>query len=72
MKYCVHVRRDEKGWFVAACPNLPGCLGRGHTCQEAVVKMEDSIRGYVAALGDFVPERLDHEVIEEPAPSGKA
>ena len=72
MKLCVHVRRDEKGWFVAVCPNLPGCLGRGHTCQEAVVKVDDAIRGYVAALGNFVPEKVDHDVIEEPHTPARA
>ena len=67
MKICIRVKRDESGWYTAMCPTLPGCLSRGQTCQEAVVKIEDAIRGYVAAIGNFVPDKLDHELVEVPS-----
>jgi predicted RNase H-like HicB family nuclease len=66
MKICIKVRREESGWYTAVCPGLPGCSSRGQTCREAVVKIEDAIRGYVAAIGDFVPDKLDHDLVEVP------
>jgi predicted RNase H-like HicB family nuclease len=69
MKYCVQVKREVNGWYVAVCPGLPGCLGRGHTCREAIVRIDDAIRGYVASIGDFVPDTIDHELVEVPEAS---
>ena len=64
MKVCIEVKRDEKGWYTAVCPGLPGCLSRGQTCKEAVLKIDDAIRGYVAAIGNFVPDSIDHEQVD--------
>ena len=63
MKFCVRIVRNEKGDFTALCTSLPGCMSRGHTRQEAQEKLEDAIRGYIAAVSDFVPERIQ-EVVE--------
>jgi len=67
MKICITIRKSEAGWYTAVCPQLPGCLSRGQTCSEAVVKIEEAIRGYFAAVGDFVPENVEHELIEAEA-----
>jgi antitoxin HicB len=66
VKVCIEISRDDKGLFTAVCPALPGCVSRGRTCEEAVTKIDEAIRGYVAALGNFVPDRLDHEVVKAP------
>lgn len=63
MKICISIRKTETGWYTAVCPQLPGCLSRGQTCAEAVVRIEDAIRGYFAAVGDFVPENVEHELV---------
>ena len=67
MKVCIQVKRDEKGWYTAVCPGLPGCLSKGRSCREAVLKIEDAIKGYMASIGEFVPEKVEHEPVEEPA-----
>ena len=67
MKLCVRVLRHEKGHYTAVCPSLPGCLARGQTCREAVVLMDEAIRGYLAAVGEFVPGSIEQEVEEVPA-----
>ena len=63
MKLCVRIIRDERG-FTALCPSLPGCVSRGSTRDEAKENLDAAIRGYIAAVSNFVPERLDHEVVE--------
>ena len=63
MKLCVRIIRDSHG-FTALCPSLPGCVSRGSTRDEAKENLDEAIRGYIAAVNNFVPERLDHEVVE--------
>ncbi len=64
MKLAVHIREDVRGGYKAVCPSLPGCISRGKTRQEARDKIDDAIRGYIAATTDFVPEQLAQEVLE--------
>lgn len=68
MKVCVQIRQNEKGEYVAVCPHLPGCLSRGRTSREAIRKVDEAIRGYLAAAGEFVPERVVEEVEEVEKP----
>lgn len=35
---------------MADCPRLPGCLSQGKTKEEAVANIQETIRGYIAAL----------------------
>lgn len=64
MKLCVRIIQDERGGFTAVCPSLPGCISRGQTREEARERLDEAIRGYIASINNFVPEHLDHEVIE--------
>ncbi|MFW6133921.1 MAG: type II toxin-antitoxin system HicB family antitoxin [Planctomycetota bacterium] len=48
---------------MATCPSLPGCQSRGATREEAEHNLEEAIRGYMAAVNNFVPEHVDHEVV---------
>lgn len=64
MKVCIRIVRNEQGDFTALCPSLPGCATRGQTRQEAHNLLEEAIKGYLAAVGEFVPENLTHEVVE--------
>ena len=64
MKLCIRIVRDEQGRYLAACPSLPGCVGRGSTRDDAQKKLDEAIRGYIAAVNNFVPEHLVQEVVE--------
>ncbi len=64
MKLCIHIVRDETGEYMGVCPSLPGCMSRGHTRRQAREKLDEAIRGYIAAVSNFVPENLEHEVVE--------
>ncbi|MFP4105562.1 MAG: type II toxin-antitoxin system HicB family antitoxin [Phycisphaerae bacterium] len=64
MKVCIRLVRNEFGGYTAKCPTLPGCVSTGETREEAQQRLDEAIRGYIAAVNNFVPERLDHEVLE--------
>jgi len=63
MKLCIQIAQTPEG-FRAACPSLPGCVSHGQTFDEARQRLDEAIRGYMAAMNNFVPERLEHEIIE--------
>ncbi|MCY2923839.1 MAG: type II toxin-antitoxin system HicB family antitoxin [Planctomycetota bacterium] len=64
MKLCVRIIRSEQGEYVAMCPSLPGCTSRGWTQEEAAGRLDEAIRGYVAAVNNFVPDQVEHQVVE--------
>jgi len=63
MKLCVRISQNERGEFVAVCQSLPGCVSFGGTREQAEERLVEAIRGYIAAMNNFVPERLDREVV---------
>ena len=46
----VVVYPGEDGYWVAECPNLPGCVSQGKTKAQALENIKDAIDGYIAAL----------------------
>jgi predicted RNase H-like HicB family nuclease len=64
MKLAVRINHTEEGRFVAVCPSLPGCKTYGQTREEAQQRINEAIKGYIAAMSDFVPENVEHEVVE--------
>ncbi|MFW6132838.1 MAG: type II toxin-antitoxin system HicB family antitoxin [Planctomycetota bacterium] len=59
MKLPIRIRRTRGGEYLAECEDLPGCVGRGRNVAEARRRFTDAARGYLASVGNFVPERLD-------------
>ena len=64
MKLCVRIVQGRHGGYTAFCPTLPGCISHGPTRQEACEKLDDAVRGYIAAVNNFVPEHLTQEFVE--------
>ncbi len=58
MKLSVKVIANENGGYTALCPSLPGCISRGKTQQLAAENIHEAIKGYLAAVSNFVPENL--------------
>jgi len=63
MKLCVRIIQNDQGSFTAICPSLPGCRCMGNTRQQAQERLNEAIRGYIASIGNFVPEQLDREMV---------
>lgn len=62
MKLAIKVIQKADGRFVASCPCLPGCTSEGQTRADAVNALSECIRGYVAAVCNFVPDCVECEV----------
>ncbi len=46
----VIIEKDEDGFFVADCPDLPGCHTQGKTLEEAITKIRDAIKLHLKIL----------------------
>jgi len=64
MKLAIRITDSDQGGYKAWCPSLPGCCCRGETQEEARRKLDEAIRGYLAAVGNFVPENVIQELVE--------
>lgn len=58
MKFNIVLEPEEKGWYSAYCPALPGCYSQGKTKQEALRNMKEAINGFIEAL------KKDHKKIK--------
>jgi predicted RNase H-like HicB family nuclease len=55
----VIIHPGEDGYWVAECPNLPGCISQGETKEAAIRNAKEVIEAYIAALEEVslpVPE----------------
>ena len=50
MKLNVIIEQDEKGYYVAEVPALPGCLSQGVTREEAVANIKEAIEGWLEVM----------------------
>lgn len=57
----------EDGFWVAACPSLPGCISQGETKEAAIANIKEAIELYIESLQDDgmpIPEdNLDRMVV---------
>lgn len=59
MKLPVIIRRELDTTFVARCLVLPGCKAAGRTEEQARDNIKTAIKGYLASINEFVPQRLE-------------
>lgn len=64
MKLTIRIFCNESGTYTGICPALPGCVCNGRDPEEAREKLDEAIRGYFAAVNNFVPERWSAELVE--------
>jgi len=50
MKLRVTIEQDEKGYYVAEVPALPGCLSQGRTQEEAIANIKEAIEGWFEVM----------------------
>jgi predicted RNase H-like HicB family nuclease len=64
MKLSVRISSNDRGGYTATCPSLPGCTCWGSNREEARDRLTEAIRGYIAAVNNFVLEDVTREVVE--------
>ena len=70
MKFLVTLDRDDKGWVVAECPALPGCVSQGRTVEEAVSNVREAILvSLETRRAEGLPLSLDIVEVEVQAPT---
>lgn len=50
MKFRIYIEEDEDGMFIIECSSLPGCISQGKTREEALINIQDAIKGYLESL----------------------
>ena len=50
MKLHIYVEKDEKGYFVAEVPSMPGCYSQGKTRKEAVENVAEAVEGWLEVM----------------------
>ena len=62
MKFSVVIEEDlEDGGYVAQCPAIKGCWSQGDTIEEALLNIEEAIRGCLNICDDMV-----FDLVEDP------
>ena len=70
MKFLVTLDRDEKGWVVAECPALPGCITQGRTVDEALRNVREAIEASLETRrAQGLPLAMDVVEVEVEAPA---
>jgi predicted RNase H-like HicB family nuclease len=49
MKRRVKLVRNNNGWIVAECPELPGCVSQGTDEAEALANIREAMAGWLLA-----------------------
>ncbi len=65
MRLSIRITQKADGGYRASCPAFPGCVTTGHTKEQACESIDEAIRGYLASIVDFVPERITDEIVLE-------
>lgn len=50
MNLRIIVEQDEKGYYVAEVPALPGCLSQGKTREEANDNIKEAVEGWLEVM----------------------
>lgn len=67
MKYRILIGQDEDGMYITECPSLPGCISQGKTREEALLNIQDAIKGYLESLrkhNEPIPPPIEEEIVE--------
>jgi predicted RNase H-like HicB family nuclease len=56
MKRKIKLARDESGWIVAECPDLPGCISQGKNEAEALANICEAMAGWLRVEGQKARE----------------
>lgn len=59
LPYRISIVREESGSYFASADDLPGCITEANTREEALINLEDAMRGWIELAledGDPIPE----------------
>jgi len=59
LKFAVVVEKDEKGYYVASVPELPGCHTQAKTLDKLMARVKEAIEVYLEAEGHEPKEEAE-------------
>ena len=58
--FTARIVKDEDGWYVAYCQELPGCVTQGKTIAEAEANFAEALALYLETLADMAGPKRRH------------
>ena len=58
LQFKVLIEQDEKGWYVASVPELPGCYTQGRTLEQVRERIREAIELVLESDPDLKREKL--------------
>jgi predicted RNase H-like HicB family nuclease len=59
MKLMISLHKDESGWWVAECLNLPGCVTQAETRPAALERIREAAAAWIAVMREEHPDQLN-------------
>jgi predicted RNase H-like HicB family nuclease len=59
-KYAVSLARDERGWWVATLPEIPGCHSQGRTIEQARERVREALQAWFDLEEPYAGELVDN------------
>jgi predicted RNase H-like HicB family nuclease len=50
MKPHLHIEKDEKGYYVAEVPSMPGCISQGTTRKKVLENIAEAVEGWLEVM----------------------
>jgi predicted RNase H-like HicB family nuclease len=65
-KYALSLARDERGWWVATLPEVPGCHSQGRTIEQARERIREALQAWFDLAGPYSGKLVDSVELAKP------
>jgi len=65
-KYALSLARDERGWWVATIPEVPGCYSQGRTIEQARERVREALQAWFDLAGPYAGKLVDSVELAKP------
>lgn len=65
MKYLALIRKEEGTDYWADAPDIPGCVSRGATIEEAMANFEDALKLHLENVTSLPPARSKEDALAD-------
>ncbi|MEK6842392.1 MAG: type II toxin-antitoxin system HicB family antitoxin [Nanoarchaeota archaeon] len=55
LNFTVLIEKDEKGWYVASVPDIPGCYTQGKTIEQVIERIKEAVEVCLESDEDIKP-----------------
>lgn len=55
LNFTVLIEKDEKGWYIASVPDIPGCYTQGRTIEQVIERIKEAVEVCLESDDDIKP-----------------